>query len=105
MDSSLIKNFADIVDLGAAAHGDREMFVIGDDRTSWTEMQARAGQVATARAAAGVGSQERVALMDKNSVEYFEVQFGCAYRNAVTVAVNWRLAPPEMAYIVNDSQA
>ena len=105
MDSSLIKNFADIVDLGAAAHGDREMFVIGDDRTSWNEMQARAGQVANALAAEGVGSQERVAFIDKNSVEFFEVLFGCAYRNAVTVAVNWRLAPPEMAYIVNDSQA
>jgi len=105
MDSSLAKNFADVIDLGAAAHGDRDMFVLGDERTSWNEMQARAGRVANALAAEGVGSQERVAFIDKNSAEYFEVLFGCAYRNAVTVAVNWRLAPPEMAYIVNDSQA
>ena len=105
MDSSLVKNFADIIDLGAAARGDQDMFVLGDDRTSWNEMQARAGKVANALAAEGVGSQDRVAFIDKNSVEYFEVLYGCAYRNAVTVAVNWRLAPPEMAYIVNDSQA
>ena len=105
MDSSLVKNFADIIDLGAAARGDQDMFVLGDDRTSWNEMQARAGKVANALAAEGVGNQDRVAFIDKNSVEYFEVLYGCAYRNAVTVAVNWRLAPPEMAYIVNDSQA
>ncbi|GIT77285.1 MAG: hypothetical protein Ct9H300mP31_18160 [Acidimicrobiaceae bacterium] len=46
-----------------------------------------------------------MAFIDKNSIEYFELAFGAAYLNAVTVAVNWRLAPPEMAYIVNDSQA
>ncbi len=105
MDLTAVKNFADVLDLGTAAHGDRDMFVIGDDRTSWNEMKARAGRVANALAADGVGSQDRVAFIDKNSVEYVEVLFGCAYRNAVTVAVNWRLAPPEMAYIVNDSQA
>ena len=31
--------------------------------------------------------------------------FGAAKVNAVDVAVNWRLAPPEVAYIVNDAEA
>ena len=100
-----MKNFADVIDLGAAALGDRDMIVLGDDRQSWNDIQARAGQTANALAADGVGSQDRVAFIDKNSIEYFELAFGAAYLNAVTVAVNWRLAPPEMAYIVNDSQA
>ena len=105
MDLSLVKNYADVIDLGAAALGDRDMVVIGDDRVSWNEMQRRAGQVANALVADGVGSQDRVAFIDKNSVEFFEVVFGAAYVNGVTVAVNWRLAAPEMAYIINDSQA
>ena len=105
MDLSLVKNFADVIDLGAAALGDRDMIVLGDDRLSWNDIQARAGQTANALAADGVVSQDRVAFIDKNSIEYFELAFGAAYLNAVTVAVNWRLAPPEMAYIVNDSQA
>ena len=105
MDLSLVKNFADVIDLGAAALGDRDMIVLGDDRQSWNDIQARAGQTANALVADGVGSQDRVAFIDKNSIEYFELAFGAAYLNAVTVAVNWRLAPPEMAYIVNDSQA
>ncbi|HAZ35841.1 MAG TPA: long-chain fatty acid--CoA ligase, partial [Acidimicrobiaceae bacterium] len=105
MDLSLVKNYTDVIDLGAAALGDQDMIVLGDDRVSWNEMQRRAGQVANALVADGVGSQDRVAFIDKNSIEFFEVVFGAAYVNGVTVAVNWRLAAPEMAYIINDSQA
>ena len=59
MDLSLVKNYADVIDLGAAALGDRDMVAIGDDRVSWNEMQRRAGQVANALVADGVGSQDR----------------------------------------------
>ena len=55
-------------------------------------------------AAAGVEAQDRVAFLDKNVPEYFTMLFGAAKLNAVTVAVNWRLAPPEMAYILNHSK-
>ena len=88
MDLSLVKNYTDVINFGAAALGDQDMIVLGDDRVSWNEMQRRAGQVANALVADGVGSQDRVAFIDKNSVEFFEVVFGAAYVNGVTVAVN-----------------
>ena len=34
MDLSLVKNYVDVIDLGAAALGDRDMVAIGDDRVS-----------------------------------------------------------------------
>jgi long-chain acyl-CoA synthetase len=43
--------------------------------------------------------------LDKNTPEFFEVQFGAAKVGAVIVAVNWRLAPPEIAFILNDARA
>src|SRR5581483_3247426 len=52
-----------------------------------------------------VRAQEHVALLDKNGLPYFELLFGCAKLNAVDVAVNWRLAPPEVAAIVDDARA
>ena len=64
-----------------------------------------ARRVAQALHAEGVGSQDRVALLDKNCPEYFELQYGAALVNAVMTPVNWRLAPREVAYIVNDAQA
>ena len=46
-----------------------------------------------------------MAFLDKNGIEHFEVFFGAAMLNAVCVDVNWRLAAPEIEYIVNDSEA
>ena len=69
------------------------------------ELDARSSQAAQALRAAGVGPDDRVAFIDKNSAEWFEVSFGLAKLGAVNVSVNWRLAPPEMAQIIDDAQA
>ena len=105
MDITAVASVTEIVLNGAAEKGDADMIVIGEDRISWNEMLERSGKVANALTAEGVGPHDRVAFIDKNSVEYFELAFGAAFLNAVEVAVNWRLAPPEMAGIVNDAEA
>ena len=90
----------------AAAGGRaRPMLTCGERMIGWAEMDARSSRVAQALLAAGVAPQDRVAFLDKNGVEYFEVLFGGAKANVVNVAVNWRLAPAEMAYIINDAAA
>jgi long-chain acyl-CoA synthetase len=79
--------------------------VQGDRVQTWQELYQRSSQVAQALKAAGVGSQDRVAFLDKNSIEHFEVFYGCALLNAVSVDINFRLAAPEVAFIVNDARA
>jgi long-chain acyl-CoA synthetase len=77
-----------------------------EDRTiTFAELDDRSSRLANALAACGVVAGDRVAFLDKNGPEYFEVVFAVAKLNAVIVAVNWRLAPPEMAQIVNDARA
>ncbi|HRE00606.1 MAG TPA: AMP-binding protein, partial [Ilumatobacteraceae bacterium] len=44
-------------------------------------------------------------FLDKNGIEHFEVFYGASLLNAVCVDVNWRLAAPEVEFIVNDAQA
>ena len=61
--------------------------------------------MAQALLAEGVAPQERVAVLDKNAPEYFAFLFGASMVNAVTLAVNWRLAPREMQYILDDAEA
>jgi long-chain acyl-CoA synthetase len=85
-------------DTPALLWGDGEQMTYG-------ELYGKAQQVAQALKAEGVGNQDRVALLDKNCPEYFELQYGAALLNAVMTPVNWRLAPREVAYIVNDAQA
>jgi long-chain acyl-CoA synthetase len=64
-----------------------------------------AKQVSRQLAAEGVAAGDRVAFLDRNGIDYFEVFFGCALMGAVSVAINWRLAPTEMAAIVEDARA
>ena len=45
---------------------------------------------------------DRVAVLSKNVSNIFEVQFACWKPGAVFVPLNWRLAVPELAYIVGD---
>lgn len=72
---------------------------------SWGELDHRSNQVAQALAAEGVRRGDRVAFLDKNGPEFFEVLFGAAKLNAVTAPVSWRLAPAEMRDIINDAEA
>jgi long-chain acyl-CoA synthetase len=69
------------------------------------DLDASANRVARALAGAGVAAGDRVAFIEKNGLEWFEVTFGLAKLGAVNVAVNWRLAPAEMAQIIDDAQA
>jgi acyl-CoA synthetase (AMP-forming)/AMP-acid ligase II len=80
--------------------------MIAGDRT-WTyrELRDESARVCQALAAEGVGVQDRVAVLDKNGPEFFAVLFGAAMARAVTLAVNWRLAPREMEYILDHAQA
>jgi len=100
-----ITNVAGIIRAHAKNLSGKVALVQGDRVQTWQESYARSCQVAQALKAAGVGSQDRVAFLDKNSIEHFEVFYGCALLNAVSVDINFRLAAPEVAFIVNDSRA
>ena len=70
---------------------------------SYADLDRRSSQAAHALRATGVGPGDRIALIDRNGPEFFDLLFGAAKVGAVFVAVNWRLSPPEMAFIINDS--
>jgi long-chain acyl-CoA synthetase len=84
---------------------DRTALVLGDDTRSWQQLTQGADAVANALTRDSVTAGDRVALLDKNDLEYFEVLLGAARVGAVLVAVNWRLAPPEIAYVLSDAGA
>ncbi|MBI3676774.1 MAG: fatty acid--CoA ligase [Proteobacteria bacterium] len=73
--------------------------------TSYAAFDRHTSQVANALIAAGVKHGERICYLGKNSDHYFELFFGAIKMGAVMTPLNWRLAPPELAYIVNDSAA
>jgi long-chain acyl-CoA synthetase len=100
-----IDNVADILRVHAAERPQETALILGERSLTWAELYDRASRVAAGLAEAGVGKQDRVAFLDKNGFEHFELFYGAALMNAVCVDVNWRLAPPEVAFIVNDAEA
>jgi len=53
----------------------------------------------------GVGRGDRVAHIGYNSPEIVDLLFACARLGAMLVPLNWRLAPPELLYIVQNCSA
>lgn len=52
----------------------------------------------------GVGQGDRVALLMHNCSDAVEVIFACWRLGAICVPINWRLAVPEIVFILKDSQ-
>jgi acyl-CoA synthetase (AMP-forming)/AMP-acid ligase II len=77
----------------------------GDRVTTYALLDERSNQAANGLIAEGLKPQTRIAILDKNSDAFFEVLFAAAKSNIVLVAVNWRLSPTEIAYVINDAEA
>ena len=100
-----ITTIAEIVRVHAADRPDAVALVLGKHTITFAELDSRSSRAAQAFSAAGVGFGDRVAFIDKNGAEFFEVVCGLAKLGAVGVPVNWRLTAPEMLHIVEDAQA
>ena len=100
-----ITTLADIIRTHGIERPTANALIEGTRSRTWGELAERSARVANALIGAGIKAQDRVAFLDKNSIEHFEVFYGCALINAVSVDINWRLAGPEVEFIVNDSAA
>ncbi len=73
--------------------------------TTWRQLHERSLRFAAALARRGIGFGDRVLILALNHTEYLEAVFGINALGAIAVPVNFRLTPPELAYIVTDSGA
>ncbi|MFC9994346.1 fatty-acid--CoA ligase FadD5 [Nocardia sp. NPDC127526] len=89
----------------AAMRPDQVAFRFQGTDTTWSQLHERSERFADALARRGVGFGDRVLLLALNYVEYIEAVFGINALGAIAVPVNFRLTPPEVAYIVSDSGA
>jgi acyl-CoA synthetase (AMP-forming)/AMP-acid ligase II len=72
---------------------------------TWAQWHDRVRRAAGALHDLGVGRGDVVAFLDKNHPACVEVTMACAMTGAANAIVNWRLAPDEVDYTVNDSRA
>jgi len=72
---------------------------------TYGQMVERSGRLAAGLRELGVGPGSMVGLLAYNSNEFLEVMFAVNHLGAVLMPINWRLAAPEVAYILGHSEA
>jgi long-chain acyl-CoA synthetase len=96
---------ADVVRRQAVERPDVVALRNGDRAVTYAELDERTNRLAQALRRRGVGTGSRVAHLDRTALEVVELFVAAAKLGAVTVPLNWRLAAPELATIVEDSGA
>jgi fatty-acyl-CoA synthase len=73
-------------------------------RFTYPQFHERAGRLAEfVRREWRLAPGDRIALLAPNSSDYFEILWGCAKAEVILVCLNWRLALPELEYIMRDA--
>ena len=89
----------------ALVYPSKTAMVDGERRITYGRMAGRTTRMANAMAASGVGPGDRVAFLCTNIPEMLIAHFAPALLGAVLVAVNVRLSPEEIRYILDHSGA
>jgi fatty-acyl-CoA synthase len=74
-------------------------------RISYAGFNGRIGQVAGWLASRGIGANDVVAVLMKNSTAFLELVFATSHIGAVFLPINYRLSRDEVSYIVGNSGA
>jgi len=86
----------------AALAGDRVAVVDRDRTLDYKSLEERCARLARVLAQAGVRRGDRVALLLGNRSAFLEAVFAAARLGALSVPINARLVPPEIARLLDD---
>jgi fatty-acyl-CoA synthase len=112
-DIGLDKNAANYVPLtpigflvrSASVYPNRLAVVHGERRYNWREALERCRRLASALTGRGIGRGDTVAMMAPNIPEAFEAHYGVPMAGAVLNALNIRLDPATVAFILRHGEA
>ena len=89
----------------ASRRPDRTITVFEGEATTYGEMATRAASLAGGLSERGIGHGDVVGLLSYNCPEFLETVFAANYLGAIAMPINWRLAAPEVRYILEHSGA
>ncbi|HEY8288444.1 MAG TPA: AMP-binding protein, partial [Acetobacteraceae bacterium] len=98
-------NLAHLLIQSARRFPDRPALIWRDTTWTWAQFNARVQAAAGALAEQGVRSGDRVLLHARNSNALLETMFASWMVGATWVPTNFRLTPPEVAYLAQSSGA
>lgn len=98
-----MKLLADVHERNASLFPNAPALVFNDRTTTFGEHWRRINQLADGLYRGGAARQDRIAILAMNTPEYVEVYGACERAGFIVTTVNFRLAAPEILYVLNDS--
>jgi fatty-acyl-CoA synthase len=98
-------NWAGVLAHHAIRTPTKPMTVFEGATTTYGELADRVARLAGGLRAEGVGPGDVVALLSYNCPELLEALFAANHLAAVAMPINWRLAAPEVRYILEHAEA
>ncbi len=77
----------------------------GERRFTYAETEALTRKIIACLKERGIGAGDRIAWLGKNSDVYFLTLYAAARMGCVMAPIGWRLAAPEIGYILTDTEA
>ncbi|WP_154605827.1 AMP-binding protein [Arthrobacter sp. AQ5-05] len=93
----------DRLDHWAKERPDENAVICGDVNYTWAQWRPRIFELTEALRRAGIRRGDRILTFDMNHMAIVELTFAAAALGAGTVVGNFRLAPGQLAYILEDS--
>ncbi|MFP3368610.1 acyl-CoA synthetase [Pseudomonas sp. SIMBA_068] len=98
-----MKTLGELLERNARLFPHQEAVVYDDRRITYVQLLERARRLSSALYVRGMRHQDRVAVLAMNCNEYFDVYGACQLTGYICATVNFRLAAPEIEYILQDS--
>jgi acyl-CoA synthetase (AMP-forming)/AMP-acid ligase II len=105
MNAAQTMNLAQLLRQAARQHPRLPGVIRGDVRWSWAEIDARVDAMAAALQHLGIRKGDRVLVQSRNTLQMFESCWLAFRLGCVWVPTNYRLTPPEVAYLGASSGA
>jgi len=83
----------------------KEAIVCGGKRWTYQEFYDRVNRLSHYLKDLGVGKDDKVAILHPNCHYFLETYYGITQIGAISVPINYRLSPKEIAFILQDSES
>ncbi|CAN5361985.1 long-chain fatty acid--CoA ligase [soil metagenome] len=94
---------SDLPAICAQQNGERTALIFQGRTTSFATLRDRCWRLSNALEALAARG-DRVAILASNCTEYVECSWGVPGAGMILHLLNYRLAPPELAYVINDTE-
>lgn len=101
--NDIVLTLGELVSRHAKAKPNREAYVDQDRRVNWRQLHERTDQLGHALREKGVSPGDRIGIVSSDCIEVAETFIACAKIGATRVGMSGRLAPREIAHLIDDA--